>query len=82
MMDHLQRFQETNVDFSAGQARLRVNGKRVFLLTMAHFVIDAGAWRLTKPSTRAYVKDRFGFVFRDDAAGMVPAPSGTVSPQA
>jgi hypothetical protein len=49
--------------------------------TMAHFVIDAGAWRLTKASTRAYVKDRFGFVFRDDAAVLAPAPAGTVSPQ-
>ncbi len=55
--------------------------------TMAHFVIDAGAWRLTRASTRSYVMDRFGFVFRDDAARddaavLVPAPSGTVSPQA
>ena len=47
--------------------------------TMAHFVIDAGAWRLTKASTRAYVKDRFGFVFTDDAA---LAPSGSICPQA
>jgi hypothetical protein len=49
--------------------------------TMAHFVIDAGAWRLTKASTRAYVKDRFGFVFKDDAAVLVPAPAGAVSSQ-
>jgi hypothetical protein len=49
--------------------------------TMAHFVIDAGAWRLTRASTRAYVKNRFGFVFRDDAAVLAPAPSGAVSRQ-
>ena len=49
--------------------------------TMAHFVIDAGAWRLTRASTRAYVKDRFGFVFRDDTTALAPAPSGTVGPQ-
>jgi hypothetical protein len=50
--------------------------------TMAHFIVDAGAWRLTRASMRAYAMDRFGFVFRDDAAALAPAPSGTVSPQA
>ena len=31
--------------------------------TIAHFVIDAGAWRLSEPSVRHYVTDRFGFLF-------------------
>ena len=32
-------------------------------LTMAHFVIDAGAWRLSQRPQRAYMTKRFGFVF-------------------
>lgn len=31
--------------------------------TMAHFVIDAGAWRLSKLPQREYMRKRFGFVF-------------------
>ena len=31
--------------------------------TMAHFVIDAGAWRLSQALQRAYIGKRFGFVF-------------------
>jgi len=31
--------------------------------TMAHFVIDAGAWRLSKPLQRMYMGKRFDFVF-------------------
>lgn len=31
--------------------------------TMAHFVIDAGAWRLSQSLQRAYIGKRFGFVF-------------------
>jgi hypothetical protein len=34
----------------------------VFGATMAHFVIDAGAWRLSKASPRAYMIKRFGFI--------------------
>jgi hypothetical protein len=34
----------------------------VFGATMAHFVIDAGAWRLSKASPRAYMVKRFGFI--------------------
>ena len=30
--------------------------------TVAHFVIDAGAWRLSRPSARRYVTERFGFL--------------------
>jgi len=30
--------------------------------TMAHFVIDAGAWRLSKVPQRAYMSKRFGFL--------------------
>jgi heme A synthase len=31
--------------------------------TMAHFVIDAGAWRLSKLPQREYMTKRFGFIF-------------------
>ncbi len=31
--------------------------------TMAHFVIDAGAWRLSKALQRVYIGKRFSFVF-------------------
>jgi hypothetical protein len=31
--------------------------------TMAHFVIDAGAWRLSQSLQRSYIGKRFGFVF-------------------
>jgi len=32
--------------------------------TMAHFVIDAGAWRLSKMAQRAYMTRRFGFLLQ------------------
>ena len=32
--------------------------------TMAHFVIDAGAWRLSKVAQRAYMSKRFGFLLK------------------
>jgi hypothetical protein len=31
---------------------------------MAHFVLDAGIWRLREPFQRAYMRERFAFVFR------------------
>ena len=31
--------------------------------TIAHFVIDAGAWRLSQSSTKDYVSKRFAFLF-------------------
>jgi hypothetical protein len=31
--------------------------------TMAHFVLDAGIWRLREPFQRKYMRDRFFFVF-------------------
>lgn len=31
--------------------------------TMAHFVLDAGIWRLREPFQRRYIRDRFSFVF-------------------
>jgi hypothetical protein len=34
----------------------------VFGATMAHFVIDAGAWRLSRAAPRAYMVKRFGFI--------------------
>jgi hypothetical protein len=39
--------------------------------TVAHFVIDAAAWRLGRASARRYVTERFGFLFRPGS----PAPS-------
>jgi hypothetical protein len=35
--------------------------------TMAHFVIDAGAWRLSQTLQRTYIGKRFGFVFANRA---------------
>lgn len=35
--------------------------------TMGHFVIDAGAWKLSKVLQRAYVTKRFGFIFEREA---------------
>lgn len=32
--------------------------------TMAHFVVDAGAWRLSQLPQREYMTKRFGFIFR------------------
>ncbi|HSE18895.1 MAG TPA: hypothetical protein VLB46_17685 [Pyrinomonadaceae bacterium] len=31
--------------------------------TMAHFVVDAGAWRLSQSLQRMYIGKRFAFVF-------------------
>jgi len=30
---------------------------------MAHFVLDAGLWRLRQPFQRRYMRERFHFVF-------------------
>ncbi len=37
--------------------------------TMAHFVIDAGAWRLSKLPQREYMTKSFGFIFGAKGAG-------------
>jgi hypothetical protein len=37
--------------------------------TIAHFVIDAGAWKLSRPSARHYVTQRFGFLFERAVRG-------------
>ncbi|CAH1660855.1 hypothetical protein CHELA40_12000 [Chelatococcus asaccharovorans] len=31
--------------------------------TMAHFLIDAYTWRLSNPTSRNYVRQRFAFLF-------------------
>jgi hypothetical protein len=31
---------------------------------MAHFVLDAGIWRLREPFQRGYMRERFSFVFQ------------------
>jgi len=36
-------------------------------ITIAHFVIDAGAWRLSQLSTKDYVAKRFAFLFGGSA---------------
>jgi hypothetical protein len=38
--------------------------------TLAHFVVDAGAWKLSQPAARRYVRGRFAFLFE-------PAPTRT-----
>lgn len=49
-------------------------------LTIAHFVIDAGAWRLSRPSPRAYMTKRFGFLLGnrrpESPAAPILAPIG------
>ena len=50
--------------------------------TLAHFVIDAGAWRLSQPSARNYMTRRFGFLFGETSArsrALVPEAPVTVS---
>jgi hypothetical protein len=42
-------------------------------LTMAHFVVDGGAWKLSQVLQRAYITRRFGFIFEDAAARKVRA---------
>lgn len=40
--------------------------------TMAHFVIDAGAWRLSKQPQREYMSKRFGFVLKPTDRAVLP----------
>lgn len=47
--------------------------------TIAHFVIDAGAWRLSSPSPRAYMAKRFGFLL-GQVRPESPAPDAILSP--
>jgi hypothetical protein len=44
--------------------------------TMAHFVIDAGAWRLSKVAQRTYMSKRFGFLFKSRPSLIPQADSG------
>jgi hypothetical protein len=32
-------------------------------VTMSHFVLDAGLWRLSEPFQRRYMREKFYFVF-------------------
>lgn len=43
--------------------------------TMAHFVIDAGAWRLSRPMQRTYMGKRFGFILGKPAGASLSKPS-------
>jgi len=47
--------------------------------TIAHFVVDAGAWRLSRPSARRYVTERFGFLFERGPARAPEAAAPAVS---
>jgi hypothetical protein len=40
--------------------------------TIAHFVIDAGAWRLSQSSTKEFVARRFMFLFGNRLPGVGP----------
>ncbi len=40
--------------------------------TMAHFVIDAGAWRLSRVAQRAYMSRRFGFLLKSRSQAAHP----------
>ncbi|HEV7396359.1 MAG TPA: hypothetical protein VGN86_07590 [Pyrinomonadaceae bacterium] len=52
-----------SVDFAVGA---------ILGATMAHFVIDAGAWRLSRVAQRAYMTKRFAFLLKP------PKPEGNI----
>jgi hypothetical protein len=54
----------TSLDFVAGM---------IVGVTLTHFVVDAGPWRLRAPSVRAYVAQRFGFLFETSRAPGPPS---------
>jgi hypothetical protein len=58
----------TAIDFAAGIG---------MGATMAHFVIDAGAWKLSRPSVRSYVARRFGFLFEGASVSSGDTPTGS-----
>lgn len=43
-------------------------------LTVAHFIVDAKAWRLSDPAHRAYVGKPFAFLFKPQDVSNVSAP--------
>ena len=47
--------------------------------TIAHFVIDAGAWKLSRPAARKYVRARFGFLFERAASEPLGVPTRVLS---
>lgn len=49
--------------------------------TMAHFVIDAGAWRLSKLPQREYMSKSFGFIFNSKDAAKQPLNSRSMTSQ-
>jgi hypothetical protein len=48
----------------------------IFGLTMAHFLIDAGAWKLSMELQRNYITRRFKFLFGQPAASGRDRPEG------
>ena len=38
-------------------------------MTMSHFAIDAGAWKLSMARQRAYITKRFDFIFSRETSG-------------
>lgn len=49
--------------------------------TMAHFVIDAGAWRLSKLPQREYMSKSFGFIFNSKYHAKQPLNSPSMTSQ-
>ncbi len=49
--------------------------------TMAHFVIDAGAWRLSKRPQREYMSKSFGFIFNSKGPAKHPLNSRSITSQ-
>jgi hypothetical protein len=49
--------------------------------TMAHFVIDAGAWRLSKLPQREYMSKSFGFIFNSKDSAKQPLNSRSMTSQ-
>lgn len=46
--------------------------------TMAHFVVDAGAWRLSRAAQRAYMTKRFAFIFNQGDVATTAAARQTL----
>lgn len=66
---HSRRF-ETVEPFTAHATLMRIVDFIIGAIlgaTMAHFVVDAGAWRLSQSLQRLYIGKRFAFVFGNHA---------------
>jgi hypothetical protein len=50
--------------------------------TIAHFIVDAEAWKLSRPAARRYVTERFRFLFEAAAPRVAAAPAAVRVPTA